>query len=44
MKIEYVCPKVGLTGLEISEDALIEALYPLLVARLEADYILEPKT
>lgn len=43
MFVGYSCPKVGRIEYEIDEAALLAALYPLVKAQLEIDYILTPR-
>jgi hypothetical protein len=43
MKISHSCPKVGSIEYDLDEAALIAALYPLVKAQLELDYVLVPR-
>jgi hypothetical protein len=43
MIVGYHCPKIGGIEYEIDDAAIMAALYPLVKAQLEIDYILTPR-
>jgi hypothetical protein len=43
MKISHFCPKVGQIEYDLDEAVLMAAIYPLVKAQLEEEFILVPR-